>query len=62
MENCNVECRDGKVVITIDPAKRFGLSTSQKSVKVASTGGFVEVPGCDGLQLNLNAILPATKK
>jgi hypothetical protein len=53
----NVEMSmDGKtLVIKIDTAKRFGPSTSGKTIIVASTEGNQKIPGETGIILDLNA-------
>ena len=51
--NVDIEIKGKKMVITIDTSKEFGLSKSQKTKIVASTGGNIEVE--DGLFLGLNA-------
>ena len=62
MATTNVQMeREGDVLtIRIDLAQEHGLSKSQATVKIASTGGFAPVPGPDGtgqdekITLNLN--------
>jgi hypothetical protein len=44
---------DGKLVLIIDPAKDFGVSTSGKMRACANSGGFTSAPF--GLKLNLYA-------
>jgi len=56
--NINIEVKDNKAVITIDLAHRGGLSSSGKSVIVASTGGNVPIPGTSVI-LGLNAYIKA---
>ena len=59
-QNIQLEVKDGKAIITIDLAHRGGLSSSGKSIIVASTGGNVPIPGTDVI-LGLNAYVKATK-
>lgn len=47
------------LVIKIDLNQQFGLSTSGKSITVASTGGNVAVPGHEEIKLGLNVYRPA---
>lgn len=54
-KNVKIELIDGKIIITLDAAADYGLSSSGKSRTVASTGGFVVIPGTD-VKINLNAI------
>jgi hypothetical protein len=44
---------DGMLVLIIDPATTIGESASGKMMGIASTGGFVQIPG--GLKMNLYA-------
>src|SRR5262245_16763310 len=57
-DNVRVHEDAGKLVVTIDLAVDLGESKSGKSRNVATTHGAVEVPGQDGLVLNLNAYRP----
>jgi hypothetical protein len=52
--NITVEVKDGKAVITIDLEHRGGLSSSGKSIIVATTSGNVTIPGTN-VVLGLNA-------
>ena len=56
--NISIEIKDGKAIITIDLAHRGGLSSSGKSIIVASTGGNVPIPGTEVI-LGLNAYVKA---
>ena len=53
-ENVQVEVKDGKAIITIDLSHRGKLSSSGKSIIVASTGGNQIIPGTQ-VVLGLNA-------
>lgn len=57
-QNITVEVKDGKAILTIDLKHRGGLSSSGKSVIVASTGGNIAIPGTDVI-LGLNAYVKA---
>ncbi len=39
MKNVEIETRDGKMIITVDLSKNFGLSRSGKTIIIASTEG-----------------------
>ena len=55
-ENCTIEVKGKSVVITItDFTKEHGLSSSGKSITVASTRGNVHVEGAGELVVGLNA-------
>lgn len=56
MINCEITYENGKVVIRIDPAKRFGLTSSGKNHMIASTQGTapLAIPGLEsGLYINM---------
>ena len=59
--NISIEVKGDKAIITIDLAHRGGLSSSGKSVIVASTGGNVPIPGTNVI-LGLNAYVKANNK
>jgi len=59
--NISIEVKGDKAIITIDLAHRAGLSSSGKSVIVASTGGNVPIPGTNVI-LGLNAYVKANGK
>ena len=59
MENVHCEVKDNKLIITIDLGHRGAVSSSGKTVRVASTLGNQYVPGAlDGFRLGLNAYVP----
>ena len=60
-ENVQIEIKDGKAIITIDLAHRGGLSSSGKSVIVATTSGNVAIPGSE-VVLGLNAYIKKNGK
>jgi hypothetical protein len=53
-KNIEIVVKDGKAIITIDLAKNFGLSSSGKSIIIASSEGNAEIPGAPGTKLGLN--------
>ena len=55
----NVE--DNKLVIVVDLNQEFGLSSSGKSITVASTEGNVAVPGREEIKIGLNIYKPRPK-
>jgi hypothetical protein len=59
--NISIEVKGDKAIITINLAHRGGLSSSGKSVIVASTGGNVPIPGTNVI-LGLNAYVKANGK
>ena len=60
-QNISIEVKGDKAIITIDLSHRGGLSSSGKSVIVASTGGNVPIPGTNVI-LGLNAYVKANNK
>jgi len=59
--NISIVVKDNKAIITIDLEHRGGLSSSGKSVIVASTGSNVPNPGTNVI-LGLNAYVKANGK
>ena len=60
-QNVEVQVKDGKLVITVDLSKSFGVSGSGKSTIIASTGGNVSVPGQESVKVGLNVYRPLGK-
>lgn len=54
MKNIEMKTEGEKLIITVDLSKRFGLSSSGKSVIIASSEGNQPVPGTDGIKIGLN--------
>lgn len=44
MTNITMRVEGNKLILEVDLTKEFGLTSSQKSIKVASTDGNVAVP------------------
>ena len=42
MKNVEIETKDGKMIITVDLSKEFGLSKSGKTIIIASTEGNIK--------------------
>lgn len=59
MENIEMKQEGNILTIKIDTSKRFGKSTSGKSVVVATTGGNIAVPGNESIKLGINCYTPA---
>jgi len=60
-QNVEVQVKDGKLMITVDLSKSFGVSGSGKSTIIASTGGNVSVPGQESVKVGLNVYRPLGK-
>ena len=59
MENIEMKQEGNILTIKIDTSKRFGKSTSGKSVVVATTGGNIAVPGNESIKLGINCYTPS---
>lgn len=57
-QNIHMEVQGETLVITVDLSKAFGLSSSGKSVIIASTGGNIAVPGREDVKIGLNVYRP----
>ena len=58
VENVAVMKHGTKLIVEIDLAVDLGLSKSEKSTLFGTTHGAVEIPGEDGLVLNVNCYRP----
>jgi hypothetical protein len=58
MKNVQLQVEGTKLVIVIDLEQEFGLSSSGKSVTVASTEGNVSVPGREEIKIGINVYKP----
>ena len=54
MKNVDMKVQGDKLIITVDLSKSFGLSTSGKSVTIATTAGNVSVPGREEVKVGVN--------
>lgn len=58
-KNVKMTVESNKLIIEIDLTKEYGLSSSGKSVTVATTAGNVPVPGHSEIKIGLNVYKPA---
>jgi len=58
LKNIEMNVEGNKLVIVIDLNQEFGLSSSGKSITVASTEGNVSVPGREEIKIGLNIYRP----
>ncbi len=58
-QNVDLRIQGEKLIITVDLTKSFGMSSSGKSVLIASTAGNVSVPGREEVKVGLNVYRPA---
>jgi hypothetical protein len=56
MENCQIEVKGDKLVVTVDLTKRLRPSGSGKTVIVGTSGGNAALPG--GLRVGVNVFAP----
>lgn len=56
--NVQMEVQGETLVIRVDLTKEYGLSSSGKSVLIASTGGNVAVIGREEVKIGLNVYRP----
>ena len=61
MKNIQMTVEGNKLVITIDLNQEFGLSSSGKSITIASTEGNISVPGHEDVKVGLNVYKPKPK-
>jgi hypothetical protein len=58
MQNVEFEVEDDQLIIRVDLSQELGVSSSGKSVIIATTGGNVEVPGWEAIKVGLNVYRP----
>jgi hypothetical protein len=58
MKNIKMMLKGTTLLIEVDLSKEFGLSSSGKSVQIASTDGNVSVPGREEVKIGLNVYRP----
>lgn len=61
MKNVEMKVDGNKLTIVVDLSQEFGLSSSGKSVTIASTEGNVAVPGDEEVKIGLNVYKPRPK-
>lgn len=49
MENMEMTVEGNTLTITVDLTKNLGLTKSEKSIKIASSGGNLKIPGTDAV-------------
>ena len=58
MQNVEFEIQGDQLVIRVDLSQELGVSSSGKSVIIATTGGNVAVPGWEAVKVGLNVYRP----
>jgi hypothetical protein len=58
MKNIELTVEGDKLIIVVDLKQEFGLSSSGKSITVASTEGNVSVPQREDIKIGLNIYKP----
>ena len=61
MKNVEIKVDGNKLTIIVDLSQEFGLSSSGKSITIASTEGNVSVPGSEEVKIGLNVYKPRPK-
>jgi len=61
MQNIETRLEGNKLTLVIDLSQEFGLSSSGKSITVASTGGNISVPGREEVKMGINIYKPRPK-
>jgi hypothetical protein len=61
LKNIETRLEGDKLILVIELDKEFGLSSSGKSVTVASTEGNVSVPGREEIKMGINVYKPRSK-
>ena len=61
MKNIQMNVENDKLTIVIDLKQEFGLSSSGKSITIASTEGNVGVPGREEIKIGLNVYTPKSR-
>lgn len=61
MKNVEMNIEGNKLIIVVDLNQEFGLSSSGKSITVASTEGNISVPGREEIKIGLNIYKPRPK-
>ena len=58
MKNVEMAVEGNRLVIMVDLDRNFGMSSSDKSIIIASTGGNIAVPGREEIRVGLNIYRP----
>ena len=61
MQNVQVEIQGNMLVIAVDLSQSLGMSQSEKSMLIASTGGGIALPGQPDVKVNLTVYRPVVK-
>ena len=58
MQNVEFQVQGSQLVIVVDLTQELGVSSSGKSIIIASTSGNVAVPGFEDVKVGLNVYRP----
>ena len=61
MKNIQMQVEGDKLIIVVDLQQEFGLSSSGKSVTIASTEGNISLPNREEIKIGLNIYKPRPK-
>lgn len=60
MENCQMEVKGDKLIVTVDLKKRLRPSGTGKTMLVATTAGNAAIAGHPGIKIGVNVFAPLT--
>ena len=61
MKNIDMRVEGDTLIITVNLTQEYGLSSSGKSITIASTDGNVAVPGHEQIKAGINVYRPRSK-
>ena len=61
MKHVQMNVEGNKLIIVVDLNQEFGLSSSGKSITIASTEGNISVPGREDLKIGVHIYKPRPK-
>lgn len=62
MKNVIIQVEGLKLTIVVDLSQELGLSSSGKSMTIATTEGNVSIPGNEEIKIGLNIYKPKAKR
>lgn len=58
MDNCQIEVKGDKLIVTVDLSKRLRPSGTGKTTIVGTTAGNASIPGHPGVKVGVNVYAP----
>jgi hypothetical protein len=62
MKNVIIQVEGSKLTIVVDLSQELGVSSSGKSMTIATTEGNVSIPGNEEIKIGLNIYKPKAKR